>query len=337
MWTLKNNTPYPADRNWTRDKDGRHVWLVAVKATFEISASGNPTGARRRAGASSARAEHFGDPATTAVKYESDLLAVKPGTDVILNATAYAIGGKPVPTVDVLFRMEGMSKHLTVHGERSYFMGVVGITTTPPRPFTTCAIRYEEAFGGSDFEDSDPAQQRMDMRNPVGKGVAATTASLVHKPAHRIEYPSGEASSAGPAGFGAIASYWSPRAELGGTYDASWVKRKKPLLPDDFDVRHSLCSPADQRPKEWLRGGELVELLNMTPEGGLRFRLPQLSFAYRTRFGARTEEHRGHLATALIEPDKRRVIVTYQTSLRVGRKDVAYLDETTIDEKAFVA
>jgi hypothetical protein len=336
MWTLKNNTPYAAERNWTRDKDGAHVWIVAVKATFDISLSGALKLADEQLPPVLAP-EYFGDPAKASLKYESDLLAVKPGTDVLVNATAYAPGGRPTSNIDVLMRMASVSKHVVVYGERSYFMGVLGLTTTPPRPFTTCPIRYEDAFGGSDLADPNPAHQQMDLRNPVGKGVAAKTASLIHKPAHRIEYPSADPSSVGPAGFGPIASYWSPRAELGGTYDAAWSKRKKPLLPDDFDPRHALCSPLDQRPKQWLRGGELVELLNMTPEGGLRFQLPQLLFAYWTRFGTRNEEHRGHLATAIIEPDVRRLMVTYQTSLRVSRKDVPYLDETTIEEKAYVA
>jgi hypothetical protein len=40
MWALKNQTPYAAERNWTRDKHGVHWWLVAVKATFDIAPGG---------------------------------------------------------------------------------------------------------------------------------------------------------------------------------------------------------------------------------------------------------------------------------------------------------
>ncbi len=335
MWALKNGTPYAAERNWTRDKDGGHVWIVVVKATFDIRAGGALALADEQIPPVLAPVHH-GDPAKTSLKYESDLLAVKPGTDVLLNASAHAPGGRAVPQVDVLLRMDNVSKHLVVHGERSYFNGVVGITTTPPRPFTICPLVYENAFGGSDLADPDPGKQRMDKRNPVGKGFAAKSASLVHTPAHRIEYASGSPSSAGPAGFGPLASYWSPRMELAGTYDAAWAKRKKPLLPDDYDPHHALSSPLDQRSDQWLRGGELVELLNMTPDALLRFDLPRLYFTYTTRFGNRREEHRGHLATVIIEPDQRRVMAVYQTSLRVGRRDVPYLDETTIGEKAYV-
>jgi hypothetical protein len=261
---------------------------------------------------------------------------VKPGTDVVLNAQAYAPGGQPAKAVEVLLRMDNVSKHLVVHGERLYYGGLVGLTTTPPQPFKSCPILYEYAFGGSDLADPDPSRQRMDRRNPVGRGVAAKPASLVHKPAHRIEYANGDAAKDGPAGFGPIASHWSPRVELTGTYDAAWQKHKKPLLPDDYDPQHALFSPLDQRSERWLRGGERVELLHMTEDGGMRFDLPRLYFTYTTRFGSRREEHRGHLATVIIEPDKRRVMAVYQTSLPVGRRDVPYLDETIIGEKEYV-
>ena len=40
MWALTNETAYAADRNWIRDKQGVHHWLVAVKATFGIGPAG---------------------------------------------------------------------------------------------------------------------------------------------------------------------------------------------------------------------------------------------------------------------------------------------------------
>ncbi len=335
MWALANRTPFAAERNWTRDKDGNHVWIVAVKATFDIL----PTGALQIAEEQTPPAlapEFHGDPAKSSLKYDSDLLEVKPGTDVVLNAHAYAPGARPASSVDVIFRVNGASKQLVVHGERLYFQGIGGLSTTPAQPFTRCPVRYEHAFGGSDLANDDPKKRRMDERNPVGKGIAVDPATLVHTPAHRIEYPTGDPSKVGPAGYGPIASFWSPRTDLGGTYDGNWAKTKKPLLPDDYDPVHALCSPLDQRAQRWLRGGEVVELLNLTPDGGLRFQLPRLYFAYTTNFGSKSQEHRGHLATVVIEPDVRRVMAVYQTSLSVAPLDVAYLNQTQIRQKAYV-
>jgi len=39
MWALKNRTPYAAERTWVRDRSGAHHWIVAVKATFDLSES----------------------------------------------------------------------------------------------------------------------------------------------------------------------------------------------------------------------------------------------------------------------------------------------------------
>ena len=36
MWMLDNHTPYAAERSWTRDARGVHLWIVAVRATFDL-------------------------------------------------------------------------------------------------------------------------------------------------------------------------------------------------------------------------------------------------------------------------------------------------------------
>ncbi len=117
-----------------------------------------------------------------------------------------------------------------------------------------------------------------------------------------------------------------------GTYDEAWQKSRFPLLPEDWDPRSLLCSPADQRPENHLRGGELVELENLTPDGKLRFALPKVYLRFRTRIDKRTEEHRARLATVIIEPDHPRVIMVWQSSLAV-RTNGDYLDETIVQRE----
>lgn len=74
MWALSNRTAYAAERNWTRDKDGLHWWLVAVKATFDIG----PDGRLRLADEQLPPVlipEYFGGPGRSSLRYDSDLLA----------------------------------------------------------------------------------------------------------------------------------------------------------------------------------------------------------------------------------------------------------------------
>src|SRR5882757_4991489 len=113
MWALRNRTPYAAERNWTRDKSGRHHWLVAVQATFDIGA----TGALRLADEQPPpvlEATYRGDPATSSLVRDSDLLAFKPLTDVVLDACAHAPKGRPAGTVPVSLRIGDLEKTVLV-------------------------------------------------------------------------------------------------------------------------------------------------------------------------------------------------------------------------------
>jgi len=204
---------------------------------------------------------------------------------------------------------------------------------TSPRPFTRQPIRYEFAFGGGDLSDPDPRKHRIDERNPIGRGFATRTAHIAGKPAHTIEYPSGDPVAKGPAGFGPLDASWQPRRKLAGTYDARWERTKKPLLPDDFEPAFALSSPTDQRTETPLIGGERVELVNMTPDGVLRFELPRILLGFTTRIGTRREEHGARLATVLVEPEERRLSLVWQSVLRVPAPEADYLDETAIVQR----
>jgi hypothetical protein len=335
MWALTNQTPYSAERSWTRNQQGMHLWLVAVKATFDITATGKLALSDEQPPPLLAP-EYTGDPATSSLRADSDLMALKPTTDVLLDACAHAPQGEAVPTVPVILRIGAIDKTLLVHGTRVYYNGPFGLTTTKPRPFVSRPIQYEWAFGGTDTSHPDPKRHRIDTRNPVGKGFAVDASHLEKKEAHAIEYPHASPGKAGPAGFGPIASFWSPRFERAGTYDATWEKTKKPLFPDDYDDRQALASPDDQRPAKPLRGGEMVVLVNMTPQGTLRFELPKVFPTFRTRFGWRRQEHRAILATVHIAADARKLTMVWQSALPVMSREVDYLDETVISEKDYL-
>ena len=332
MWMLDNRTKYAAERGWIRDKVGTHHWLVAVRATFDIGRDGKVTLADEQPPPLLVP-EYWGDPATSGLRLDSDLVAIKPGTDVILDAHAHAPRERPAETVTVSLRLGPINKTLLVHGVRVYYKGLIGVAMSRPRPFTTAPIRYESAFGGADRSDPNPSKHRIDQRNPIGTGFALNPSSLVHQAAHRIEYPEGDSAKAGPAGFGPIDRWWSPRLERAGTYDARWSKTKKPLLADDYDDRFALCAPDDQRPSRPLRGGEPVMLTNMTRDGTLRFELPKVFLAFRTRLAEHAAEHRSTLTTVFIAPEQMKLSMTWQSTLPVAERMVDYLDVTTIREK----
>lgn len=329
---LRNHTPYAVERNWTRDKNGAHWWLVSAKATFDIDAKGDIALAPKQL-PPLLQPEYRGEESASSLRLDSDLLMRKTGTDVIVDAHAYAPRGKPSPTVLVTLRVGDLEKSLIVHGLRVYYRGALGIRTSSPLPFNKHPIHYEWAYGGSDFSLADPEKHRIDMRNPVGKGVASDERTLIDQPAHAIEYPSGKPSDVGPAGFGPIAAFWSPRLEFAGTYDARWNRTKKPLLPDDYNERFAFSAPLDQRLESPLRGGESVDLRNMTRSGILRFKLPRIHLRCSTSFGDRSVEHPAIISSLIIEPDEMRALIVWQSSLKVPARDVERLDATTIEER----
>ncbi|MGC3987178.1 MAG: DUF2169 domain-containing protein [Pseudorhodoferax sp.] len=327
MWHLTNNTAYAGGRVWGRDKEGVHQWIVAIKGTFDILPDGRVVRAEQQL-EPLLLAESHGEEGQSSLRYDADLAGPKPTTDILLNGTAHAPKGRPCGEFMVSLRVAGIHKQIKVFGHRTWKNGLLGPAPSAPAPVAQVPIVYERAYGGFDRSDPDPARQRMDTRNPVGCGLVTQAGA----PLPNFEYPGGRMEHAGPAGFGPLASYWSPRRECQGTYDDAWRNGRFPLLPADWDPRALLSAPADQRPAQHLRGGELVELENLTPGGTLRFVLPRHYFSFRTAIDRRVEEHTGRLATVVIEPDHPRVIMVWESVLAV-RNEVDYLDETVVTEK----
>lgn len=330
MWALTNRTPYALGKAWGRNKDGVHEWIVVAKGTYNITPNGTAVLADKQA-EPRLLPEYNGDDGVSSIRYEADLVSLKPTTDALINGTAYAPKGLPSKEFLISVRIGRIHKELRVVGNRRWKQGILRLHPSAVEPVTEVPIVYERAFGGFDQSDPDPQKHQMDTRNPVGCGLVPQEGKLLPN----FEYTHASLQNARPAGFGAIPSHWSPRRELQGTYDESWQKSRYPLLPADWNPRSLLCSPVDQQPDSHLRGGELVELTNLTRGGELRFSLPKAYLTFTTRIDNRVEEHRGQLGTVIIEPDFLRVTMVWQTSLTV-RANVDYLEETVVKEKPYL-
>lgn len=335
MLALDNRTPYAAERTFVRDKAGADHWAVAIKATYAIGPAGKLELADEQLPPLLAP-EHWGEPGVSSIRYEADLTLIKPATDVLVNGSAYAPGGRALPQVPVRLRVGGVDKALVVKGPSVYFSNLLGVSSTDPLPFVQAPLRYEDAYGGTDTTAPDPAAHRLDARNPIGSGFATRPAHLRDKQAPRVVYPKGDPAKQGPAGFGAVASHWSPRRELGGTYDDVWLKEQHPLLPVDWKPENLLCAPADQRMPGHLYGGEPIQLTNLTPEGVLWLELPKVYLALTTYLGRDQVEHRCKMTSVIIEPDDCRLIVVWLSTLQIPLRMMDKLTRTIIREKRYV-
>lgn len=312
-----------------RDKDGAEVWLVAVKGTFLI----DPDGAVRLAEEQEPvrmPPEFRGDPSETSLLYDSDLVHKKNATDVLVHGHAYAPGGRPATQVDVTLKLGPIQKTLRVIGDRLWKNSVLGLTMSRPESFTKMPLTYERAFGGTDTLSENPKDHAWEPSNPVGRGFATRAEHLFDTPVANVETPNRPIKQwkdrPPRAGFGPVAGHWSPRIELAGTYDEKWQKERLPLLPEDFNEGFHQCAPEDQQVQGFLRGGEQVELYNLTPDGLLRFRLPMVTLGLETTFDdGENRDHRALLHTVAIESDVPRIMMVWHTHLPCHNKGLKLL------------
>src|SRR5439155_2428396 len=335
MWALDNRTPFAAERTWVRDRDGAEVWLVAVKGTFNISSDGNTHVDEKQAEVQLAP-KYSGEPGKSSLLYDSDLPRTKVTTDIILNGHAYAPRGEPTKSVRVSFRVGDLTKSLQVTGDRVWKGFGPFVWRSSCHPFIKMPITYERAFGGMELKSKNPKRHKWDRRNPVGTGFARSRSRLIGQ-----RVPNIHALGSGlfhwlrkprPAGFGVVAGHWVPRVKLAGTCDEKWEAERAPLLPEDFDDRFYQCAPPDQRTARFLKGGEEVQLTNLTPGGSLSFRLPRVVLGFETDFGREPVRHRANLHTVILEPDVPRVILVWHTALPCHPK-VTKLRKTRINQK----
>lgn len=335
MWLVNNRTPYAAERSWIQDKDANKIWIVVVKATFDIQPGGSTRLSDQQVPVLLAGRPH-GELGQSSLVYEADLQWLKPGTDVLVNGSAWAQGGQLVASVDVELSLGAVKKRLRVFGDRSWQRGITGATISKPKPFESMPITYERSYGGWDRSAPDPADHRLEGRNPVGTGFIHRSESCLGVMLPNVEHPGRLIDSwkdrPEPGGLNAIDCSWSPRRELAGTYDERWRKTRLPLWAEDFDPRYGNCAPADQQVKGFLRGGEAVSLINLSQRGPLNFTLPRIYPYFQTRFGRERVEHRAQLCTVIFEPDVPRVLMAWQTSLVCNHR-VDELDMTVVMEK----
>lgn len=336
MWQVDNRTPFAAERGWVRDRDGAEIWLVAVKATFDIRPNGSTEVAKEQPPVLRV-AEHHGDPGRSSVKYDADLVLTKKTTDVLVVGHAYAPPGTSATQVDVGFRVGPIRKVLRVIGDRTW--GTFGASA--PKPFQRMPLVYERAFGGVDRKSKTP-EKDWEWRNPVGTGFAVSSGNATGVGLPNVEDPEHLIGSwsdrPAPVGFGAIASHWQPRVALAGTYDDHWMKTRQPLLAEDMDDRFYQCAPADQQAPESLRGGEAVVLHGLTAGGSLRFALPKLYLGFETRFydGSREVHRNRRLHTVIVEPDFPRVSLVWHSAQPCHFK-VQKLERTIVTLKTYLS
>lgn len=320
MWILSNDTPFAAQESWTRDERGHEVWLIAIKASFEIDRDGKQWLLKEQTPVNLAPV-YGADP--NELLDETDLNLEKKHTDILVEGHVYTQGG--VPNIESAARLKvgDVDKTIKVVGNRVFIPGPVSVRLTRPEQFTKMPISWRRAYGGTDMEASKPD---WDQCNPVGTGFAVNPQRLMSKTGPNFEYPDApyrDHRSGKPAGFGPVARHWHPRVKHAGTYGKEWEETRDPLLPRDFSRLYYQCAPEDQQTKTPLIGYEDVRLGNFTADGFLQFLLPRITFNITTEFYNRPDRKNGEatIHTLRIKPDLRQFSITWMSTLPVPYDD----------------
>jgi len=260
---------------FSRGPKDRPVLSVIIKGTFNIIS--NRPGEISSDQIPIAFGDEFFNEDDGSTKFESDIASFKPRADVVLVGKAYSPEGREVKSLDVSLRVGNLSKSIHITGDRHWIYGslLLPITMSEPEPFKTMEIVYERSFGGMDMKNGDWCKE-----NPVGEGFYAKKSkdTIDNAPLPNLEDPEDLIrfwdDRPKPVGFGFYGRMWMPRSSYLGTYDEKWRKERSPDPPEDFQFDYYNAAHPDLQVSGYLRGDEEVELINLTPEGWVRFRLP---------------------------------------------------------------
>jgi hypothetical protein len=317
-------TPFPSVHLVSMDADGADVLLVAIKATFSIQPRVQIAPAQVPVILAD---EYFGDPVASSLRYASEAMLPKPGSDVLFVGSAWAPGQKPVPALIARLVFGSTEKSIQVMGERVWSGGA----PSAPVPFVNLPVTWENAFGGQHHfaPDKPPAADSCVYvpANPVGKGFAGKRKprELEGLPLPNIEDPRQLLRALGdvptPVGLGAIAPAWESRRCFAGTYDEQWVAERAPALPVDFDPRYfQTGSPGLRFPAQKIIGGETVRLVNLSVEADLRFTVPSCPLDLKVTLKGQSHRLLPQIETLIIEPDANRFMLVWKAIFPCERK-----------------
>ncbi|TDR39313.1 hypothetical protein DFR29_1162 [Tahibacter aquaticus] len=299
---VRNTTPFPHLRFDKMGKGRRFHDVVVVCASFVLDSGRLKPAAVHRGPVIADRLWHPDAAAVSSLQCATDVLLIKPGSDVYVTGTVRPLDARPCREWHGLLRVERdglplIHKILRFTGPRRWQRSLLGWSLTVPEATMAVPLRYELAYGGWWYDKGDAmdAAARVCEENPSGTGWFGT-ADRRHHP--RARYAHGQA-VAGPqieyadspihsdnrrhrvAGFGPVARHWMPRHRHAGSYDAAWLAQFQheeiPDYPADFDYRYFHYAPEDQVIGAGLIGDEDLMLAGVFAEvPGVSARLPHL-------------------------------------------------------------
>jgi hypothetical protein len=319
MATIINYTPLGARTAAWRHTDGSRTLTVVAKAKLVIP---------EEDGAACLLApepvdllltpSYVGQREASSVHRPADVVPYKCGTDVVVIGHAHAPRGRAVPELTASVEIGELRKSIAVIGDRQWRASASGLVMTAPEPFDRMPLLYERAYGGCPPSQRARTRPDRDERNPVGTGYCVTD-----RDANGMRLPNLEAPQARiqtwrdvppVAGLGPIDPAWAPRRRRAGRPNPV-ASREAPELDPRF---YSIASPGLWS-DEPLSGELHVELVHLTPQPILRFRLPEIVVRMDLHVGGCVHKRRAELWTIVLEPDEGRVAMVWGARCHIAK------------------
>lgn len=333
-----NLTPFEGGMFLVPDLEGAMNLVLVAKATFRVHPGRAPRAAHESQGLALADEQEpictaaipWGEPGTSSLRRENEVVIEKPLADVVLLGHAYPERARDT-SVDVTLGVGPLRKTVRAFGARHYRRGIGAPSISSPAPIDRVPLSFERAFGGWDVRDEDPAKHAYEPRNPVGKGFlridpADGPASLgevdgvalpnLEDPAHLIRDVHDRPL---PCAFGFVSPDWTPRRELAGSFDEAWRASRFPLAPADFQKQHHNAAPIDQQLREIPQGAP-VELQHVSPSGPIAFDLPRIALEAVAMIDRERRAASMTMDTLIIDADAMRVHAVMRAAFRVHKQ-----------------
>jgi len=316
MWQLQNSTPFAADMAMFPNENAIDTLYILVRATFNIGKQWTLANEQLPLIQTD---EYWTEPGKSSIKYASEYHTGKPSSDIIMLGHAFAPNGKEAQNLDVTLKVGKVDKTVRVFGDRKWHDGRI----SQAKPFKTMAMVYEKAYGGAHIVDGAVAS--VEQRNPVGRGFAGkrTVEEMNGVQLPNLEDPNDLIKEAQhqpiPSCFGVSAPHWLPRAHYAGTYNEQWETQRAPYLPEDFNRKFFNMAHPDLIYPDYLKGGEVVEITNMHPNGNIKFSVPMVKLNTDVTMADKKLRPEFNLETLLIEPNQLRASLLWRASVQCDK------------------
>jgi hypothetical protein len=132
------------------EPDGTSWIALVIKRTYSIRSDGRCVLSDEQVPIDdgSTDYEDVEAPRVSAPRWDSDLLAFKEATDVVIQGQAYCYGQRVSTVAEV--HSKKISRIVRVFGERQFEWTNGNARITPPRSFESMPLRYKLAYGGCD-------------------------------------------------------------------------------------------------------------------------------------------------------------------------------------------